>query len=163
MRKFFRQGIMLCLTACFLHENSYSQGIVISNIPATPDPKAILDVQSADRGILVPRVSLIDNDNPVTATKPLGLMLWNENDAFKGGKGFYFWNGTTWQGVIYYAGTGISLDGNNVIVALPNTINQAGIVPAPTNENKNATYTTDSAGNPVWKTENKTMYYINKF
>jgi hypothetical protein len=149
----------------FLFGNNvtYCQSVAINNNGSLPNPKAMLDIQSADKGILIPKVLLIDSNNPISGTKPLGLMVWNDNQSFKGGKGFYFWNGNIWQGVTYYAGEAIAIDSTNKITALYNSINQSGIVPAPTILNKNATYITDSNGNPKWKTENKTMYYINKF
>lgn len=44
-----------------------------------------------------------------------------------------------------------------------NTVNVAGAAPAPTPAAKRYTYKTDFQGNPAWRKENKTMYYINDF
>jgi hypothetical protein len=162
LRKNFTSLIILSVLI-FSSWSACAQNVAIGTLNAVPDARAVLDIQSSNKGILIPRVSLIDNNNPISGTKPIGLMVWNDNSAFKAGAGFYFWNSNSWQAVIYYPGTGISLDSNNVITALPNSLNQAGIVPAPTLNNKNATYVTDNNGNPAWKTEDKTMYYINKF
>ncbi len=48
-------------------------------------------------------------------------------------------------------------------ITVPNTINAAGIIAAPTNAAHNQTWKTDYQGNPAWRKENKTTYYIEKF
>lgn len=69
----------------------------------TPDPSSVLDVSSTDKGILIPRVSLVAVNNltsPIN-TPATGLMVWNTNASVVGGTGagFYFYNGTVWQPV----------------------------------------------------------------
>ena len=66
----------------------------------TPDASSILDITAADKGVLVPRVSLTDVTN---ATTPInapatGLLIWNINATVTGGNGtgFYFFNGVQW-------------------------------------------------------------------
>ena len=78
-----------------------------------PDASAILDVSSNDKGILVPRISLIDVTNlvsPVNAPTT-GLMIWNTNASVIGGTGigFYFFDGTKWVAV--NTNTSNTLDG----------------------------------------------------
>lgn len=69
----------------------------------SPDASAMLDVSSTDKGILIPRVSLVAVSNTVSPinTPATGLMVWNINAAVTGGNGigFYFFNGTTWEPV----------------------------------------------------------------
>lgn len=69
----------------------------------TPDASSILDVTSNDKGILIPRISLVAVNNlttPVNAPAT-GLMVWNTNSTVTGGNGvgFYFFNGSVWQPV----------------------------------------------------------------
>ena len=66
-----------------------------------PEATAILDLTSTDKGLLIPRVSLVDVTN---ATVPInnpatGLLVWNTNATVTGGSGagFYFYNGSKWD------------------------------------------------------------------
>jgi hypothetical protein len=45
----------------------------------------------------------------------------------------------------------------------PNTVDTAGIVAAPTASSHRYTWKTDKNGNPAWRKENKTTYYIENF
>jgi uncharacterized protein (TIGR02145 family) len=75
-----------------------SQGVAISSDPnATPDPSALLDVQSTDKGVLVPRMTQAQRNmisNPAT-----GLLIFQTDNE----PGFYFNSGTpaspVWQGI----------------------------------------------------------------
>lgn len=113
----------------------------------SPNSLAVLDITATDKGMLVPRVELVSDTSPVSGAKPNGLLLWNTNASFKTGIGFYFWNGSTWASL-----------------AQPtNTVNNGGIVPAPTASNKVKSWATDYQGNPAWRRPNKTMEFINNF
>lgn len=74
---------------------------------ATPDPSAKLHIVDVNRGLLVPKISIVDISfpNPVTAPAT-GLLVWNTNATVVGGSGtgFYYWNGTEWVAL----GTGSS-------------------------------------------------------
>lgn len=66
----------------------------------TPHPSAKLDVTATDRGLLLPRVTLVavnDGTTPVNAPAT-GLLVYNTNATVTGGsgEGFYYWNGTQW-------------------------------------------------------------------
>ncbi len=143
--------------------------VAINNSGLPPNTHAILDINSIDKGVLIPRINLVDTSNPIGASKPIGLLVWNGNSSFDKGRGFYFWSGTQWRPIvmIYKAGNGITIDSaSNTInsIASPiNTVDTSGIVPAPTSAKRYAQYKTDFKGNPAWRKENKTMYYIEKF
>lgn len=66
-----------------------------------PDNSSVLDINSSNKGILLPRVSLVDVTNITTPinTPATGLLVWNTNALVTGGDGigYYFYNGTTWQ------------------------------------------------------------------
>jgi hypothetical protein len=63
----------------------------------TPDPAAILDVVSVDKGVLIPRVSLqsITFDLDGQPGQPSGLLVYNTGGNLA--EGFYFWNGSEWE------------------------------------------------------------------
>ena len=85
-----------------------------------PDPSSMLDIRSANAGLLIPRVNLTSTTDNVTIPNPaLSLMVYNlatQNDVIPG---FYFWQGGTWralsQPTISASPTsGWALNGNNL-------------------------------------------------
>ncbi len=69
-----------------------------------PNPQAILDLQSNDKGVLLPQISLTASTTflgGVTATAShTGMLVYNTNTATNTGlvgTGYYFWNGTHWE------------------------------------------------------------------
>jgi|TARA_R100000479_G_scaffold31436_4_gene12739 hypothetical protein len=88
-------------TTCIIHTISLAQvGI------NTTTPNGILDVNSSNAGIVLPRVSLTaTNDplpvkNPQTGAIPVGTVVYNINTTNTGSndvyKGIYVWTGTEW-------------------------------------------------------------------
>lgn len=80
---------------------------------SSPDPSAILDITATDKGVLIPRVALVDISNtaaPISIPSS-GLMVWNTNASVVGGNGvgFYYFNGTIWVAV--NTNTSNTLDG----------------------------------------------------
>ncbi len=55
--------------------------VAISTDGTDPDNSAMLDVKSTNKGMLVPRVALIGVENPISGTKPEGLLVWNTSTA----------------------------------------------------------------------------------
>jgi hypothetical protein len=63
--------------------------VAINADGSAPDPSAMLDVKSTDRGLLIPRISTLDRDQiPSPAT---GLMIYNSTT-----NQFNFYNGSFW-------------------------------------------------------------------
>jgi hypothetical protein len=88
-------AIITLISACYL-SNAQTEGVSISSTVAPPDPSAMLDVQSINKGVLLPRVSLtsITSSLPIQPPVATGLIVYNYNPSF--GEGFYYWNGTIW-------------------------------------------------------------------
>src|SRR3989338_6876078 len=67
---------------------------------STPAASAKLHIVDANRGLLIPNVSLVNVTNGVTpvATPATGLLVWNTNAAVTGGSGtgYYYWDGAAW-------------------------------------------------------------------
>lgn len=59
----------------------------------SPDPNAILEVQSSDRGILIPRLTTTERNTNLTGLMlaQRGLLIYNITDD-----AFNYWNGTQW-------------------------------------------------------------------
>src|SRR5690554_3127998 len=80
----------------------------------TPAGGSILDLTSADKGFLVPRVNIADlaTINPITGGATVGLFVWNTNAGT--GIGYHYWNGTRWI-PIGNGGVDWALGGNNIV------------------------------------------------
>ncbi len=86
---------------CFLLSGIKAQNVAINGTGALPDPSAMLDVNAADKGILIPRVALTDVTVAAPVTTPsTSLLVFNTatagvspNDVTPG---YYYWNGTRW-------------------------------------------------------------------
>lgn len=79
--------------------NSFAQQGVSINIAGTPpDNSSILDVSSTNKGMLIPRVSLLSTTDVVTIPGPAtSLLVYNTNPAMTGGAvGFWYWDGAIW-------------------------------------------------------------------
>jgi len=62
--------------------------------PGSPHPSAILDVESTNQGVLVPRVSaaFVQNDNPLDEATAHGLLVYVADDAAPDGRGYYYFD-----------------------------------------------------------------------
>ncbi|RMA57664.1 hypothetical protein [Ulvibacter antarcticus] len=87
--------IQLLLTSFLLFSHSSIKAQIGINTEF-PDAASILDINSNDKGLLVPRISLITSTSiePITGGSPEGLLVYNTNTEL--GKGFYFWSGVQW-------------------------------------------------------------------
>jgi len=66
----------------------HSIGVSINATGAAPDPSAMLDISSVDKGMLIPRMSDSDRDNLLPA---VGLTIYNTSENT-----IEFYNGTGW-------------------------------------------------------------------
>jgi len=80
--------------------------IVAQNVgigTTAPHPSAILDVQSPNKGVLIPKINLITLSAAIPVTSPaIGLLIYNTNNSIgedTEASGFYFWTGTSWEKV----------------------------------------------------------------
>ncbi len=91
MNKFILLAITLITSLLYKNANAQSNvGIGTTN----PNPKALLELQSTDKGFLIPRVTTTER----TAIAPSGLgdralLVYDTDDNL-----FYFWDGTQWVG-----------------------------------------------------------------
>ncbi|MCD6566254.1 MAG: hypothetical protein J7K53_09965 [Bacteroidales bacterium] len=80
-----------------------SDGLFAQNVAITDDDgytvnaAAMLDVKSVNKGLLVPRVALVSTTDPISVTKPAGLLVWNTSTSGSyPDPGFYYWSGSNW-------------------------------------------------------------------
>ncbi len=64
----------------------------------TPDPSSVLDIKSANKGILLPSVAVTSLTDNVTIASPAdGLMIWNNGLGGLADTGLYYWNNQKWN------------------------------------------------------------------
>lgn len=62
----------------------------INDTGANPDPSAMLDISSTDKGLLAPRMNMAERE---AITSPaIGLLVYQTDDK----TGFYYFDGTEW-------------------------------------------------------------------
>jgi len=75
------------------------QNIGIGTI--TPNSSALLEVQSSNKGLLIPRINLTSEVDATTIpAPPVSLLIYNLNSVLPEGVGYYYWNGTRWTKLI---------------------------------------------------------------
>ena len=100
MKKLLLLFTTITLVACC---NLQSQ-VLINTTGGTPDASSMLDIQSTDMGLLIPRMTEAERD--LITTPATGLMIFQTDVV----PGFYFYNSTSnWQYIrIYFYITGIN-------------------------------------------------------
>jgi hypothetical protein len=93
----------------------------------TPDTSALLELASASKGLLMPRVNLVSLSDANTIALPAtSLLVYNTNAVLTGGKGFYYNTGTpgavTWTKLATSAPDNWGLIGNQGTTAGTNFI-----------------------------------------
>ncbi|WP_313806007.1 hypothetical protein [Flavobacterium sp.] len=85
---------------------------------SNPDKSSMLDITSANSGLLIPRVSLTSSTDAITITSPAtSLLVYNTNASASLAVGFCYWDGTAWKTlstVSAATSTNWALNGNNV-------------------------------------------------
>lgn len=88
-------SVGLLLTAMLTVNQIFSQNIGINATGAAPAASAGLDVNFTNKGVLFPRVNLVNTTDVVTiATPATGLMVYNTNATMPCGVGYYYNSGT---------------------------------------------------------------------
>src|SRR5215831_6066596 len=82
----------------FIAAGAYAQNIFPSTGAAgigttTPDASSLLEINSTGKGILIPRMTLVQRNAIVTPAT--GLLIYQTNST----PGFYYYNGTAWTAV----------------------------------------------------------------
>lgn len=83
-----------------------SQNVAINTTGSAAVNSAALDVDVADKGILIPRVALTTTTTfaPVSGTATVSLMVYNTATAGVAptnvSPGYYYWNGISWERIV---------------------------------------------------------------
>ncbi|MEQ9437493.1 MAG: hypothetical protein RIG62_00550 [Cyclobacteriaceae bacterium] len=102
----FRIGFIAGCFSMILFPNllfAQSVGVVISkDNEANPAASAILDVQSTEKGMLIPRMTKAQRDG--ISSPSSGLLIYQTNDS----PGFYYHNGASWEALKNSGSEGIT-------------------------------------------------------
>lgn len=93
------KGTLIWLAMLFFNALSHAQVGVGTLIPAASSQ---LDVTSANKGLLVPRLSLVQtsDQSPVTGTIENSLLIYNIATANNVSPGFYYWQQNKWVRIV---------------------------------------------------------------
>ena len=85
----------------FLYSYAIFSQVKIGDNPNSISPSSILEIESTDKGVLIPRVALVSTANSSPVSSPsVSLMVYNtatNNDVIPG---YYYWNGTNWSSFV---------------------------------------------------------------
>ena len=87
---------IICFFAIYM-TLGYAQ-VAINLDGADPDQSAMLDVQSLNKGILIPRIDF--NNRP--QEPPAGLLIYVSSNGPEGDNAFYYYNGAEWMKLYHY-------------------------------------------------------------
>lgn len=104
IRKILLTAPLLAATIFLYGQTGKGVGIIATGetpVGTFPDNSSILDVRSANKGFLAPRIALtsLTSAAPVTTTNTAlktGLLVYNSTDNAELDKGYYYWNGVQW-------------------------------------------------------------------
>jgi hypothetical protein len=101
---------------------SNAQNVGINADGSNPDPAAMLDIKSADKGILIPRVDF----SALPASPPSGLLVYVTANGPDGNNAFYYFDGTQWEklsgaiGLENFTESNYTYDGRTGVKLTPN-------------------------------------------
>ena len=88
--------ILITLLLSGLFFRSYSQVKITDGVDMTMNANSLLELESINRGLLIPRVSLVslDQPDPLTDPVPAGMLVYSTGGSVP--DGFYYWNDSKW-------------------------------------------------------------------
>jgi len=88
-----------------LAKNQHAQSVSINNTGAAPDAKAMLDISSNTKGILIPRMNQAERD--AIASPPSGLLIFNTAS-----NSFQYYGGSVW----------VNITNSSIVTGSPNKV-----------------------------------------
>ncbi len=95
-----KKTFLLSLLAFFTATISFAQNVAINADGSLPNSSAMLDVKSANKGLLIPRVALTGTTDVTTIATPATSLLIYNTASVAGSNGvtpgYYYWTGAAW-------------------------------------------------------------------
>lgn len=94
-----KKTVLGLLILCGFLFNANAQ-VKIGNNPDSINSNSLLELESATKGFLPPRMALssLDNISPMTGSVPAGMLVYNTGGSLS--TGFYYWNSSQWVKLI---------------------------------------------------------------
>lgn len=91
MKNLFLAGV------CLLFVLTANSQVKIGDNPGTINANSLLEMESTNKGLLPPRVTLtsLTSVSPLTGTVPSGMLVYNAAGSLT--YGYYYWDGTEWK------------------------------------------------------------------
>ena len=88
--------ILLTLLLSGFSVVSLAQVKITDGVDMTMNANSLLELESINRGLLIPRVALVslDQADPLTDPVPAGMLVYSTGGSVP--DGFYYWNGSKW-------------------------------------------------------------------
>lgn len=105
----------LLVTICLLAASTGHAQLKIGNNPTSINSASLLEMESANKGLVLPRVSLtaLATAAPLEASLLDGTLVYNTNASLPGGVGIYIWRTTlaSWQQLVVSGNASTTLNG----------------------------------------------------
>ncbi|NQX97424.1 MAG: hypothetical protein HRT73_06035, partial [Flavobacteriales bacterium] len=90
------QKISVVAIMLFASVTLNAQNVGINTTGAAPDGGSLLDISSANKGLLIPRVNIANLTTiaPITGSATTSMLVYNTNATT--GLGYYYWDGGDW-------------------------------------------------------------------
>jgi len=96
------RNLLLIALLSGANHSFFAQNVGINSTGAAPVTSAALDVDMANKGILIPRVALtsLTTFAPVTGTATASLLVYNTATISGATPGYFYWSGSIWLRMI---------------------------------------------------------------
>jgi len=85
------------LALLIIYSSAVFAQIGFNNDGSQPDPSAGVDIKFSDKGLLVPRIALVQTSSASPVTSPvISLLVYNTETVNDVTPGYYYWGGTAW-------------------------------------------------------------------
>ena len=106
--------------------------IKIGNNPTVINPSALLEIESENKGFLLPRLQLTDVSLPAPLSEHVaGMVVYNTATGIGVVPGFYYNDGTKWVGVSQSTATGL-FSADNGLTSVAGVVKLGGSLTQPT-------------------------------
>lgn len=98
-KQFAATALLAMLCVFFMHPSKLHAQMKVGDNPTVINPAAMFEVESTNKGILLPRIFIRDENSfgLVGNTAIDGMFIFNTNPALDGGIGMYYWAKSKWN------------------------------------------------------------------
>ncbi len=99
VKPFAAKALLVMLCVFCIHPSKLLAQMKVGDNPTVINPAAMFEVESTNKGILLPRIFIRDeNSFGLVGNKAIdGMFIFNTNPALEGGVGMYYWAKSKWN------------------------------------------------------------------